>query len=61
MAKVAIAQMVSGELLEDNLSVVEQLAKEAFESSAKLLLLPENFAMLDSKALVRTSSLGRAQ
>ncbi|MAY42339.1 MAG: hypothetical protein CMI05_08535 [Oceanospirillaceae bacterium] len=53
MAKVAIAQMVSGELLEDNLSVVEQLAKEAFKASAKLLLLPENFAMLDSKALVR--------
>lgn len=53
MAKVAIAQMVSGELLEANLSVVQQLAKEAFEASAKLLLLPENFAMLDSKALVR--------
>ena len=58
MAKVAIAQMVSGEFLEANLSVVEQLAKEAFEASAQLLLLPENFAMLDSKALVQ---LARAE
>ncbi|MDO6514156.1 carbon-nitrogen hydrolase family protein [Neptuniibacter sp. 2_MG-2023] len=52
MAKVAVAQMVSGEVLADNLATVAQLAEEAASASAKLLLLPENFALLDSKALV---------
>ncbi|MCP4597268.1 carbon-nitrogen hydrolase family protein [Neptuniibacter sp.] len=52
MAKVAVAQMLSGEDLEENLQQAGFLAEEAVEQSADLLLLPENFAMLDSKALI---------
>ncbi|WP_415895733.1 carbon-nitrogen hydrolase family protein [Neptuniibacter sp. PT34_22] len=52
MAKLAVAQMVSGECVDTNLEVVEQLAVEAARSEAKLLLLPENFALLDSRALI---------
>ena len=52
MVKVAVAQMVSGEVLADNLATVALLAQEAAAASVSLLLLPENFALLDSKALI---------
>lgn len=52
MAKVAVAQMLSGEDWQANLAQAETLAEEAAENGAELLLLPENFAMLDSKALI---------
>lgn len=48
MVKVAVAQMVSGEVLADNLTTVALLAQEAAAASVSLLLLPENFALLDS-------------
>jgi len=52
MAKVAVAQMVSGECVDTNLKAVKRLVEEAANSGAKLLLLPENFALLDSRALI---------
>lgn len=52
MVKVAVAQMLSTERLQDNLGQVERLAHDASQQGAKLLLLPENFALLDSKALI---------
>lgn len=52
MAKLAVAQMVSGECVDANLEAVEQLVEEAANSGAQLLLLPENFALLDSRALI---------
>ncbi|WP_415901780.1 carbon-nitrogen hydrolase family protein [Neptuniibacter sp. QD29_5] len=52
MAKLAVAQMVSGESVDANLDAVERLVEEAANSEAQLLLLPENFALLDSRALI---------
>ncbi|MGH1461068.1 MAG: carbon-nitrogen hydrolase family protein [Neptuniibacter sp.] len=52
MTKVAVAQMLSGENLTTNLDQARTLAEEAAAKGASLLLLPENFAMLDSKALI---------
>lgn len=52
MAKVAVAQMVSGECVDTNLTQVEALVESAAQAGAKLLLLPENFALLDSRALI---------
>lgn len=52
MAKLAVAQMVSGESVVTNLEAVELLVEEAANAGAKLLLLPENFALLDSRALI---------
>ncbi|WP_415898923.1 carbon-nitrogen hydrolase family protein [Neptuniibacter sp. QD48_11] len=52
MAKLAVAQMVSGESVDTNLETVECLVEEAANSGAHLLLLPENFALLDSRALI---------
>ena len=52
MAKVAVAQMVSGTCLETNMQVAGDLIKEASEKGAQLVLLPENFAVLESSALI---------
>lgn len=52
MAKVAVAQMLSGENLEFNLAEVERLAEDAAANNAELILFPENLALLDSKALI---------
>ena len=52
MAKMAVAQLLSGDVLADNLAEVRRLASKAALGSASLLVLPENFAMLDSAALV---------
>lgn len=56
MAKVAVAQMLSGENLESNLEQAALLVEQAKSEGAELLLLPENFAMLDSKALIRLAA-----
>lgn len=52
MVNVAVAQMLSCENLEENLNQAESLIDQAHASGAELVLLPENFAMLDSKALI---------
>lgn len=52
MAKVAVAQMLSGENLNRNLAQVENLAEEAAANNAELVLFPENLALLDSRALI---------
>lgn len=57
MAKVAVAQMLSGEELSANLLQAQQLAEQAAIAGAKLLVLPENFAMLDSKKLIELAKL----
>lgn len=52
MAKVAVAQMVSGACIQTNMQVAGDLIKEASERGAQLVLLPENFAVLESSALL---------
>lgn len=52
MAKVAVAQMLSGEDLAANLRQAENLIVDAAKAGVKLLVLPENFALLDSAALI---------
>lgn len=52
MARVAVAQMLSGEDVAENLKTTALLVQQAASAGAELLLLPENFAMLDSKALI---------
>jgi nitrilase len=49
---IAALQMVSGAQLENNLMTVERLCREAAAQGASLLCLPENFALLDSTAVV---------
>lgn len=49
---VAAIQMVSGQNLEQNLNSAALLCREAASKGAKLLCLPENFALLDSSAVV---------
>lgn len=61
MAKVAVAQMVSGECVDTNLKQVEALVESAAEAGARLLLLPENFALLDSRALIDLAKKEQAE
>ncbi|MEX0617797.1 MAG: carbon-nitrogen hydrolase family protein [Pseudohongiellaceae bacterium] len=49
--KVAAIQMVTGASVQQNLEVVEQLVNEAASAGASLVLLPENFAVLDGGPL----------
>ena len=51
MSCVAVIQMVSGCDLDSNLCAAERLIKEAAQAGAKLVLLPENFALFDSQQL----------
>jgi nitrilase len=51
MSLVAVIQMVSTADLSKNLESAERLIKEASEQGAKLVLLPENFALLESTGL----------
>ncbi len=50
--KVAVAQMLSGADLDLNMRCVRELASQAAKQSAKILVLPENFAMFDSAKLI---------
>jgi len=43
---VAIAQLVSSDVLPDNLRVVEKLVVNAVELGAQMIVLPENFALM---------------
>jgi nitrilase len=62
---VAAIQMVSGADVNDNLRTVRQLCEEAAGRGAMLLCLPENFALLDSSAVVALghdeATIGRIQ
>lgn len=62
---IAALQMVSGGNLEENLATAASLCREAAEHGASLLCLPENFALLDSSAVVALGieevSTGRIQ
>ncbi|MCV6591061.1 MAG: carbon-nitrogen hydrolase family protein [Marinobacterium sp.] len=49
--RVAVIQMVSGTDVQSNLAVAQRLLTIAAEGGARLVLLPENFALLDSAAL----------
>ncbi len=49
--RIAVVQMVSGERLEDNLRAANRLVREAADTGAELVLLPENFALFDSASL----------
>ncbi len=46
---VAAIQMVSSDQLAENLAVVEKRVVDAVTRGAKLLVLPENFALMASK------------
>lgn len=46
-ATVAVVQMVSGEDVEDNLRIAGEWIARAADKGAELLVLPENFAVLD--------------
>ena len=51
MSCVAVIQMVSGSDIDNNLAVADNLIREAVHAGAKLVLLPENFALFDSQQL----------
>ncbi|MEE9344617.1 MAG: carbon-nitrogen hydrolase family protein [Methylococcales bacterium] len=46
MTKCAVIQMASGARVESNLTEAERLIKDAVRSGAKLVVLPENFALM---------------
>ncbi len=51
MSKVAAIQMISGATVSTNLDQAERLIRKAAAEGARLLLLPENFALFDSQNL----------
>ena len=51
-ALLAAIQMVSSNCMEDNLNTVKRLATDAANAGAKLVVLPETFAVFGSKAQV---------
>lgn len=51
MIRVAAIQMVSGGNLEANLGQARELIGQAAEQGAKLVVLPENFALFDTSAM----------
>lgn len=51
MARIAVIQMVSGTDVRVNLAEAGRLLRQAAEGGAQLVVLPENFALLDSPAL----------
>jgi predicted amidohydrolase len=53
--KVAVIQMTSTEVVEDNLRAVERLVREAASDGARLVVVPECFAYLGSDAAGSTS------
>ena len=59
---VAALQMVSSDVLDDNLKTVERLVQEAVNAGASLLVLPENFALMannSAQLLSIAESLGK--
>lgn len=51
MVSVAVVQMVSGSDIDHNLATAERLIREAVHAGARLVLLPENFALFNSQQL----------
>ena len=56
MSCVAAIQMVSGSDIDRNLRVAERLIHEAVQAGARLVLLPENFALFESKLLFQLAA-----
>lgn len=56
--KVAVAQMVSGDSVENNLESAARLIAEAARADAELVLLPENFACFGGR---KTLALGQQE
>ncbi|ANG62043.1 carbon-nitrogen hydrolase [Marinobacterium aestuarii] len=64
MSRCAVIQMVSGPDFEVNLGTAERLVRAAAAEGARLVLLPENFALFDSsglRALACAQGLGELQ
>ncbi|GGO82831.1 hydrolase [Marinobacterium nitratireducens] len=57
-SRIAVIQMTSGGVLEDNLRVADRLVREAASAGARLVLLPENFALFDSARLRELAGRG---
>lgn len=53
MSKVAAIQMCSTHLVDENLAHAQQYIKEAAQQGAKLVVLPENFALMSTDNLER--------
>lgn len=51
ISRVAVLQMVSGADIQKNLHQVESLIQRAVDQGARLVVLPENFALLSSEKL----------
>ncbi|MCF7981452.1 MAG: carbon-nitrogen hydrolase family protein [Pseudomonadales bacterium] len=51
MTCIAAIQMVSGDQVETNLNIAQDLVREATEQGAQLVVLPENFALLSTAKL----------
>lgn len=60
MTHLAVVQMVSGSDVEINLNRAEVLIREAAANGARLVLLPENFALFDSQQLYSLAKDERA-
>lgn len=64
MIRVAAIQMVSGPKVQDNLREAEKLINQACAKGARLILLPENFALIgkhDSDILAHMEKIGEGQ
>ncbi len=48
MVRVAALQMISGDVLEDNLAQAEKLIQQAADAGAECIVLPENFALFSA-------------
>lgn len=48
IAKLAALQMISGDVLEDNLAQAEKLIQQAATAGAQCVILPENFALFSA-------------
>lgn len=51
MSDVALIQLISGAVLEDNLTATARLMKCAQQQGAQLVVLPENFALLHTEGM----------
>ena len=59
--KLAAIQMISGEDVEKNLGEAELLVKRAAEDGARLAVLPENFAVFDTRQLFESGCREQAE
>jgi deaminated glutathione amidase len=55
--KVAVLQMISTASVDDNLQTAARLIAQAADAGAKLVLLPENFAVLEGGPLVQFAEM----